>query len=202
MHEPIQARYEFRTFAPNLEAVAGRVAAQGRPLAPERLDDLYIVSRLTIDGNVKLRGDRLEVKQLMAREGLFELWTPRLIAELPMASERFVSDVAPCLGIDMDRPRIEFLTASDIVQFCATTTALKALRVDKVRTRFIHTPGQAAHSLSSEHVKLEVLSRAIESVAIEAHDLDDAVRLARACGLDAYENVSYPTFLQAIAFPR
>jgi hypothetical protein len=195
MHEPVQARYEFRAFAPNLETVAGRLAAESRPSELERFHDLYIVSRLTIDGNVKLRGDRLEVKELMAREGLFELWSPRLIAEMPIASDRFIDEVAPCLGLDMKRPRIDMLAETDIVQLCATMPALEALRVDKVRRQFTF-----AHGLG-EHVKLEVLSRAFESVAIEAQDLDDAQRLAAASGLDQHLNNSYPAFLQELAFP-
>jgi len=67
-----ETRYEFRKFASDLTAVRDAFAARGTGTAQPASRETYVVTRLNIESNVKVRGGRLQVKTLRGRLGMLE----------------------------------------------------------------------------------------------------------------------------------
>jgi len=168
------------------------VMAEGREEGTS--SEVYIVTRLNIDCNVKLREDRLDVKVLEARSGLLELWKPLLSAELPISVPKFKQEVAAHLGVEPDRPSASYLSENALRDLANSNPALAWTPLHKKRVRFEISSGWA------EVVYVTLGDRHVQSVCVEAIAADVAHELVAAAGLATYRNESYPCFLQAIAF--
>jgi hypothetical protein len=72
-------RFEFRIFGQELDALPKMFASEGKEIGNDTSISLYLVSRLNIEANVKIREGQLEVKTLEARQRQLELWRwPRI----------------------------------------------------------------------------------------------------------------------------
>ncbi len=196
MTDAPRPRYEFRVFAADLTAAAHRIAerADSAMVTREASAEIYVVSRLTIDANLKIRHDRLELKILEAREGLFELWRPAFSAELPVETGAFMSRVAPYLGVSIERPRRGSLCDDDILALCEIVPALAAVFVRKVRTQITMEMGMM------EFVELAIDGSRLHSIAVESERLESAASLLDEAGIGDLDNESYPAYLQRIVF--
>lgn len=187
-------RYEFRVFDRDLSAEARHLFEGTTSSQRSSGIEMYLVSRLTIDANVKVRDGALDLKTLEAREGLFELWRPAFCAELPVATDIFMEEVAPYLGVDITRPRRGSLTDDDLITLCEATPALAAVMVGKSRTKL--TSGE----VMAEFVELTIGRSAFHSIAVESQNLKDANEMLTTLGIAERFNESYPAFLQRLVF--
>lgn len=187
-------RYEFRIFSDDLSDLNRLLFERLQPTEHEASRQIYIVSRLTIDANLKIRHETLDLKTLVAREGLFELWQPTFSAALPVDTADFMAEVAPHLGVSVERPRRGHLTEDDILGVCADTPALGAIMLRKKRTKF------QSGGATAEFTELTLGETRVHSVAVESEDLEAANGLTADLGLQEYANESYPAFLQHLVF--
>jgi hypothetical protein len=187
-------RYEFRIFGRELDGLEARLAARAVRQQNETTDESYIASRLTIDAGVKIRDGRLEVKLLVAREGLLELWRPELMADLPIEARTFAVSAAAPLGVEVDIPDGTPLGIAEIRAICDRYPSLAWVDVVKRRTRYVLPQGLA------EVTRVEALRQTTSTIAVEDSDIASANGLARELGLTAFDNESYPAWLQRIAF--
>ena len=107
-----ETRYEFRCFGADLKSVRDGFAGFGKAEKHPERRETYIVTRLNIESNVKIRAGKLEVKQLQGRLQLLEQWARTLSAELPVAVEDVESLMLPALGLDIEVGRNGALTES------------------------------------------------------------------------------------------
>ncbi len=195
MTENVTPRYEFRVFENDLGSASDALSKLAQDRSQDRQRDTYIVSRLNIDTNVKVRENRLELKVLEAREGLFELWRPVFEQTFPIDSGLFIEHVAPRLGIDLDVPkRSRELALPELLSMLSRIPAVHPVTLEKERVLFNH--GDAR----SEATEVVIGDASISSVAVESADIERARELAQAAGIAQLANESYPAFLQRITF--
>ena len=92
----------FRTFATNLTPVKRKLEALGTGVEQPPSRETYIVTRLNIESNVKIRGKHLQVKGLKARLQMLEQWEPIFSKKFPVSSEDAENSVFPPLGLEVD----------------------------------------------------------------------------------------------------
>jgi hypothetical protein len=188
------ARFEFRVFGSDLAWVRAAFSARA-PGAPQSLSrETYVVTRLNVESNVKIRGGRLEVKGLEGRLRLLEQWRPILKSEFPVPSEAVENIVAPALGIDVELGAAAALTEQAFLALMAQQPALGVIRVDKERTLF------DLGDCEGEVTELAVEDERLETAAIEAVEAPAAEALMREIGLEVLQNESYSIFLQRRLF--
>ncbi len=95
-------RYEFRRFGEDFSVIRDRFAALGPGDKQRASRETYIVTRLNIEANVKIRGGRLLVKTLRGRLQALEEWARPLDTELPVAVDDVEGVVIPALGLDIE----------------------------------------------------------------------------------------------------
>lgn len=187
-------RFEFRTFGTNLTPVRRKMEALGtgedQPLSRET----YIVTRLNIESNVKIRGKHLQVKGLKARLQMLEQWEPIFSKKFPVSSEDVENLVFPPLGLDVDLGEETELSEEALLALVAEQPALATIEVDKRRTLF------DLGSCEAEFCVLGIGEESLQTVAVEAIEADAAKRALRDLGLEAAENESYASFLQRRLF--
>ena len=132
-----ETRYEFREFASDLTTVRDAFAARGPGTAQPASRETYVVTRLNIESNVKMRGGRLEVKALRGRLGMLEQWARPLNAEFPVPVEDIESIVLPALGLDLEIGRGGALSENALLAFVSGQPALATTSGSTSTARFM-----------------------------------------------------------------
>jgi hypothetical protein len=189
-----ETRFEFRRFGTDLSAVRDKFAALGSGEKHPERRETYIVTRLNIESNVKIRNGRLEVKGLVGRLQLLEQWKPVLKAEFPVPTDEVENVVVPALGLDLELGSRGAFTESALLTALGDQPALATVRVDKQRTLF------DLGACTAEFSKLKIGDDKLETIAIEAVDADAALEFVRKIGLEDADNESYAAFLQRRLF--
>lgn len=188
----IQPRFEFRTWGDKLEEVQSRIEALSECQQVRESIETYVVATSTSEVNPKVRDGQLDIKVLVAQQDGFERWEPRLKTSFPVPATLLRDQLFPLL--DKSAPTFESGIVSleqfldDIVVRC---DGVEAVEVTKRRRAF--TVGGCIAEIADVSISGEMLqTAAVESVDISL--LRDACRLV---GLDAYDNINYPTAIKA-----
>jgi len=188
------ARYEFRIFGTDLTRFRDAFAALGEGATQPVSHETYIVTRLNIESNVKIRAGRLDVKGLKGRLQLLEQWEPILSAPLPVSADEIENVVAPALGIDLDLDGGPSFGEDELMKLAEDQPALQSLEIDKTRT--LYDLGDC----EAEFTQLAIGVDRLQTVAVESLAPDALNALIAKVSLASEENISYPAFLQARLF--
>ena len=188
------ARFEFREFGTNLTPVKRKMEALGTGVEQPPSRETYIVTRLNIESNVKIRGKHLQVKGLKARLQMLEQWEPVLGKKFPVSSKDVENFAFPPLGLDVDLGEEAELTEDALLALVSEQPALATIVVDKRRTLY------DIGSCEAEFCELEIGEERLHTVAIEAVEAEAAKQALRDLGLEAAENESFASFLQRRLF--
>jgi hypothetical protein len=194
VEHPDEPRFEFRAFRDDIaqlrEALRKRASGSEQAASTE----VYIVTRLNIESIVKLREGRLDVKELVCRQGLLEQWRRVLNLETPVPGDVFKAEVASRLGFVPDLPDGAALDEAAILGIARIEPALRVAEVEKDRTVFQVGPCRA------EAVDITVGDTRLASVAIDAAEAAPVEALMSELGLAGDTNVSYAARLQKLLF--
>lgn len=187
-------RYEFRQFGADLKAMRDRFAALGAGTKHPERRETYIVTRLNIESNVKIRAGKLEVKVLRRRQQTLELWDRTLSADFPISVDDIESLVLPALGLDVEIGERGALTEGALMALISGQPALATVEVEKERTLF------DLGDCEAEFCKLRIGDEKLHTVSIETPDADVAADVLGNVGLNDAANESYAEFLQRRLF--
>jgi len=187
-------RFEFRQFDADLTWVRDALAALAAGILQPPSREPYIVTRLNIEANVKIRRGRLEVKGLRGRLQMLEQWQPILASELPVAAAEVENVAAPALGLDVDLGGRPPFTEAALLQWADEQPALATIVVEKSRTLF------DLGDCEAEYTELKIGEDRLQTVAVEAVEAGAANAALSKLGLAAARNESYPAFLQRRLF--
>lgn len=187
-------RFEFREFGTNLTPMKRKMEALGTGVEQPPSRETYIVTRLNIESNVKIRGKHLQVKGLKARLQMLEQWEPVLGKKFPVSSKDVENFAFPPLGLDVDLGEEAELTEDALLALVSEQPALATIVVDKRRTLY------DLGSCEAEFCELEIGEERLHTVAIEAVEAEAAKQALRDLGLKAAENESFASFLQRRLF--
>jgi hypothetical protein len=193
---PVQPRFEFRAWGAQLDDVRDRIASIAEPYEIRESVETYIVSTATSDANPKVRGDRLDIKVLIATRDGFEQWEPQLKTSFPIPASVLRNDFFRILGefapsLDRDTYSHEQFV-EEIVQSHDDLAAVEVVKQRRLST---------ISGCITEFAYVSIAGEDAQTAAVESTDLD-ALREARSlAGLHAYENTSYPAAIKrAIGF--
>ncbi len=187
-------RYEFRRFGEDFAVIRDRFAALGPGKKQHSSRETYIVTRLNIESNVKIRAGRLQVKTLRGRLQALEEWARPLDADFPVSVEEIESIVIPALGLDLEIGRGGALTEGALLSVIAGQPALATTKVDKQRT--LYDLGNCI----AEYCELRIGDDKLDTIAIETLDAEAAFAVLNKVGLGEAQNESYAEFLQRRLF--
>jgi hypothetical protein len=190
------ARFEFRRFGGGLAPFKDIFAALGPGTAQPQSRETYIVTRLNVEANVKIRAHRLEVKGLEGKLHGLELWRPILQVSFPVAAPDVENVMAPALGIDVELSHKTALAEPALLGLVADEPALATIVLEKTRTLF------DLGACEAEFCELRIGDSRLQTIAVEAIDVEAARALLQRAGLEGLQNESYPAFLQKRLFPE
>ena len=176
-------RFEYRVWAPDLTELAGRLAMQCKPTGVRVSQESYLVHPRT-DLNIKIRGEILDIKQLVRTQQGFQLWTPILKQAFPISA----SSAAEVLGYLAGSPPPDGEHAPfDIDEFLARAkdAGSAMATVAKQRHGYLH------EGCILEFAEVTINGSGVHSVAIESEDLDAALAVADHLGINELPNQSY-----------
>ena len=188
---PIQPRFEFRAWADDLTSVRDRTSALAEPYETRESVETYIVSAATDSANPKVRGDRLDIKVLIASRDGFEQWEPQLKASFPISASVLRNDFFRILGeFAPNLDRDEYSYEQFIHDIVKRHDELEAVEV--VKQRQIST----VRGCITEFAYVSIAGSDTQTAAVESTDIEALQEARQLTGLDAYENINYPAAIK------
>ncbi len=177
-------RWEWRTFAEDLEAEGARVLAAGEVKTRDS-QEVYILSRKS-DENTKIRDGLMDIKTLQAvnADGL-EQWRPIMKEQFPLAGDKLVElmtvlKVSPPERVKQSYTYDEFL--SDVV---GKHPDLVAVDVKKRRH------GLTISGATVEFADTKFNGVPMQTICVEHADPDLVMNVVRQLGLEGLDNINY-----------
>jgi hypothetical protein len=176
-------RFELRLFAADLDSIASRLKRAMKETRQSTGRSLYLLRDGPDDINAKLRGQQLEIKDLVATERGFEQWRPRQPLAFPL-------DTGGVPGF-ASLPAGRCAGAGEFVRACRAAGYV-LVHVLKQRRHF------ELRDVLGEHARTLVNGAALDSIAIESANLDELADLRSLLQLESAENLSYTTALKRV----
>jgi hypothetical protein len=180
----IVPRWEWRTFAEDLEAEGAKVLSHGEARLKES-KEVYILSRRSNE-NTKIRDGLMDIKSLQAvnDDGL-EQWRPIMKEQFPLG----VEDLVRLLGV------LQVAAPSDLKQsytydefigeIVKPHPDLAAVKVSKRRY------GLTVNGCTVEFAHTEFNSVPLRTICVEHADPALVIATVRQLGLESYANINY-----------
>ena len=188
---PVQPRFEFRAWADRLDTVRERIASFADPYEIRESVETYIVSASADHINPKVRGDRLDVKVLIATRDGFEQWEPQLKTSFPIPASVVRDDFFRILGESAPNLSRDSYTFEqfihNIVEPHGELTAVEVVKQRRIST---------ASGYITEFAHVSIEGTDLQTAAVESTDVEALKEARRLTGLDAYENTNYPAAIK------
>jgi exopolyphosphatase / guanosine-5'-triphosphate,3'-diphosphate pyrophosphatase len=180
----IVPRWEWRTFGDSFAEAESRLRAS-EPTRVEESDELYVLSA-RVDGSIKVRGGKLDVKRLevVNEEGL-EQWNPVAKAELPLDAGE-VASLLTALGASVPPLGHQTYDVDRLAEIVGAHDDLRAVPVFKHRVRYL------LDGCMAELTDVRSDLRTRRTIAVENEDPAVVRATVEALGLWSRPNVSFP----------
>ncbi len=186
----IVPRWERRAFAEHFGAAEETFDA----LSPERVEDsdeVYLLSPAS-DASVKIRGGKVDVKQLERVVDELEQWRPVLKAEFPLSAAHTDSVLAALGEAAPSLERTEYTLEELLDELVRPNADLLAVPVRKHRAHY------AIGGCLAERTEIEAGGRTTRSIAVESEDAAAVTTAVHELGLASYPNVNVPRGLKEL----
>jgi len=185
--EKILPRYEFRTFAPNLDHIEkGMRKLSSCEEKVRESSEIYIISACNNENNTKIRDNKMDIKVFVKEEKGLQQWSPRMKGEFPMEAEMIRDNVFPAFGVRIPEfKRSAYTMKQYLEEIIKPHPDLVTARVSKHRFGFI------VNGCPAEIAQLLINDIKIHTVAVESEDVEAVLKAKEMLGLQKYENVNY-----------
>jgi len=187
------SRSEFRVWGENLDGVAARFQSLSPPGPVRESLEVYLVAATTVEVNVKVRADLLDVKTLNAFIDGMEQWTPRTKTDFPVSAEFLAGQLFPLWKLQppvLARPAYSLEQLIDDV--VSPHPDLAAIDVTKRRSAY------TVNGCIAEVAEVGLNGRMLQTAAIESVDLSALREAVVMGGLGDFVNTSYPRLIHRL----
>lgn len=182
-------RWEWRTFAPSLGDLRGKVNGVEFQ-APREIRETYLVC-LKSSHNAKVRDGLMDLKwrKQVDADGL-ELWDPVLKSMFPIEAG-IVPRLFEAWGLPLPAlPRASYTLPELLDEVLEPNPALRAVRTVKRREGF------TLDGTTCEFARIVADGVPFESFCVEHEDPSLVLQVIRSLGLDSHQNINYPLGLK------
>ncbi|MGD2112414.1 MAG: hypothetical protein PVI50_03430 [Gammaproteobacteria bacterium] len=189
----IVPRFEFRTFGRDFARIEENIRRLSADETLRESREVYILRPKQWQRNIKIRGGRLEVKELIEQRDGLQRWNPAGQWTFPLKAGELENSILPGLRSDDRRPGTQGLSKQRLLGELVRDSHV-LWRANVFKRRVGYTTGEC----STEIDEILVNGALVRSVAIESEDADAVVAIRRELGLADHENVSYPLAIARI----
>ena len=191
--ETIIPRYEFRTFAQDLNEIEQMI----RQLAPcDRIresEELYILSDTEETINCKIRHQLLDIKKLLLEEHGLEQWKPIMKFGFPVTAEHITNQIFPILNLPAPELNRDSYTLNEFInELIQRQTELQTIKVSKKRYGF------RIGECTIDYAEVVAEEIKIHTIAVESTEPQAVLSMCEQLHLNSYGNISYPQELKRI----
>ncbi|MFP4470815.1 MAG: hypothetical protein ACLFPE_09030 [Bacteroidales bacterium] len=182
-------RYEFRTFGQNFGAVIQKMKSLTEPVPEKfrsrRSQEVYIISSITSDYNVKIRDQKLDIKKLIGQRDGFEQWKPLAKAEFPLSQDFLAGELFPALQVEIpDLIELSY-SLNSLLKMVQMHPELLKVRVKKHRFGFM------VNGTICEYADVLVNGALVGTVSTESEDINKLKETVRDLEMITFENINY-----------
>ncbi|HAV21337.1 MAG: hypothetical protein QM391_02180 [Bacillota bacterium] len=177
-------RWEWRTFAKDLEKEGAELLSHGEPRVKDS-KEVYILSRKSNE-NVKIRDGLMDVKSLQAvNEDGLEQWRPIMKEKFPLSAEdlKRLLDILQVSAPAHLKPSYEY--DEFLEEIVKPHPDLMAVDVSK------HRQGLIINECITEFALTEFNSVPFQTICVEHEDPALVMETVRKLGLESFDNINY-----------
>ncbi|WP_022668375.1 hypothetical protein [Desulfospira joergensenii] len=184
--EKLVPRAEFRVFGQNILDIVTQSMwkAQAKLFKIRTSSEIYIVSRLTNEANVKIRDGLLDIKiKVSETADGYEVFQPRGKFQFPVNKEelgKIFENLQADVVLDKDT-----YTLDEFISMVDADADLSAVDVQKERYGF------SVDGMICEYGKVLFNGALIETACVESEDYEGMKKAIKALEIDGLENVNY-----------
>ncbi len=184
MDNVIVPRWEWRTFAEDLEAQGAKVLSHGEARLKES-KEVYILSRKSNE-NTKIRDGLMDIKSLQAvnDDGL-EQWRPIMKEQFPLSAESLMRLLGVLQVTAPTDPKQSYTYDEFIEDVVKPHPDLAAVNVSNRRY------GLNINGCTVEFAHTEFNSAPLQTICVEHADPALVIETVRQLGLESYTNINY-----------
>ena len=188
-----ESRFEFRVFGQNFDNATKRMARLSMPVAEQlwerHSDEIYILSRCNDLSSVKIRAEKIDIKNHVKTVDGFEKWEPILKEQFPITASLLSDTIFPAFNIKLPLLSNESYTYEEFMELINKFSELLAVNVHKQRFAYF------VNNTICEVAEVLVNGAKIMTLSSESTEIEDIKKTITAIGLVGMENVNY---LQAL----
>lgn len=180
-----RARFEFRAWAPAFPDLP-------QPEGDDWSSEIYLIPLGLLTKSVKIRGDALEIKEMVSdRDGL-QLWRPAARLTFPIPAATLERELMVLIKIGQPLHHERYGADELLEDVAGTRRNVVAVPIRKRRHLF-EVEGCRAECTEVEHA-----GRRIMTVAAEHEQPARLLAAVRAMKLERFENLAYPSELSRL----
>ena len=182
-------RFVFRTFGHHFSKCHKQMAQLSVPV-PEDLrerifDEIYLISNLVEEYNVKIKSNKLDIKRLVLSKGNLEQWRTVSKQGFPITKNILIDNIFPILKADLPvLPSIEF-NEKQFVSIVKRHTDLHVVPIQKKRNTYI------VNYTICEFAEVIIGNDYLFTVSVESADMNEVISTIQELNLESYENINY-----------
>ena len=187
-------RFEFRAFGQQFE---DKIEKMNQLSTVERIRDIYEVYLMSVGNsknNVKIRNKMMDIKVLLEKKELLELWEPYLVGNFPMKASLIEAEVFPAFGVEAPQFSREVYTLEQFLDELISPDP-DIIAVYTQKKRYAYT----INNCICEYAEVMINGALIKTIAIESVDVKDVVDTKTMIGFaEQEENVHYPFAIKRV----
>lgn len=187
------ARFEFRAFARDFGITEARMRERSADVRIKESGEVYLLSATLQRHNLKIRGDALDIKELLVEQDGLQQWTPALKEPFPLGRALLKEKVLPLLGLQVSVIEREQYSARELVEELIRPQP-GIVPVVVFKTRFGFLVGDCACELADVRIN----GAHTRTACVESTDPEAVQRLVRELHLGPWPNTSYLSALQQV----
>jgi len=190
--EIVRPRYEFRWFGQNYQPFLQQLESMGSLQREDDSREVYLLSRKANRMSCKVKGNQIDMKELLRYEEGLEQWSVRLKEPLPVSRDVLEYEVLPLLGVHLTLRQEEYDADEIVDKLMPLAQELIAVHVHKRRKCF------DLQGCRAEYASVLVNGALIHTLAVESEERVEVEKLRDLLGMGREENLSYPGILKRI----
>jgi hypothetical protein len=191
------ARFEYRVFRSVLKAEQRQLASLSDP-SPSSLrrrisHEYYIIPQNENRYNVKIRDGKIDIKFLSKTVDGCEQWQPRFKSEFPLSAKYLKDEILPALDLETPDLNDNSISLQQFIEILRSHPGVRTVKVKKIRRSY------RIQTAICEFASITIEDKKIETISVEAEDVQKVRQVIKEIGIDKYENTNYIRAIRKMA---
>lgn len=148
-------------------------------------DEIYLISSINNNFNIKIRDNRLDIKKLNIKSGSLEQWEPFFKTDFPIDVKTLQKKVLSIFQIKSLSPDQSKYTQKQFLSLIQNYSFINRVEVHKNRTQYI------TKEIMFEIADIDIEGKTLQTICVESTNEEKLLKLLKKLRIDTMKNTNY-----------